>query len=164
MKTKLLIIIGIVIIGFLATFLFFPNEQQNTCEQMGGTWNANYCIITQEIFDSNNLTCDPGPVFENETCSSRGINLVIESEPVNDFEETFGGPGNRHPAFLGFDIPQICTEYMIKHLMRYSTLFDRGVPYSLEWISMDDSINADDFDRCVEELLERNPKELENED
>lgn len=29
---------------------------------------------------------------------------------------------------------------------------------------MDDSINVDDFDRCVEELLERNPKELENED
>ncbi|QMU54762.1 MAG: hypothetical protein GKS07_07675 [Nitrosopumilus sp.] len=83
--------------------------------------------------------------------------------PDDDFEETFGGPGNRHPAFWGFDIPQICTENMIKHLIRYSSMFDRDVPYSLEWISMDDSINADDFDKCVEELLERNPKELKNE-
>ena len=163
MKTKLLLILGIVIIGFLATFLFFPNEQQNTCEQMGGTWNADYCIITQEIFDSHNLTCEPGPVFENGICSSGGINLVMESEHVDDFEETFGGPGNKHPTFLGFEIPQICTEDMIKHLVRYSTMFDRNAPYSLEWISIDDSINKDDFDKCVEELLEKNPKELENE-
>ena len=83
--------------------------------------------------------------------------------PYDDFEEAFGGTGNRHPAFWGFNIPKVCTEDMIKHLMRYSSMFDRGVPYSLEWISMDDSIDMDDFDRCVEELLERNPKELENE-
>ena len=70
--------IGIAISGFSATFLFFPNEQQNTCEQIGGTWNANYCLITQEIFDSNNLTCDPGPVLENNTCNSNGMKLVLD--------------------------------------------------------------------------------------
>lgn len=86
-----------------------------------------------------------------------------ETDTIHDFEETFGGPGNRHPAFLGFDIPEICTEDMIKHLIKHSSMFDRGVPYSLDWIGMDDSINVDDFNKCVEELLERNPKELENE-
>ena len=163
MNSKLLTIVGIVIAAGLVVILLLPNEQQNTCEQMGGIWNADRCMITQEIFASNNLTCDPGPVLENGICSSGGITLVMEPEPVDDFEETWGGPGNRHPAFLGFDIPKICTEDMIKHLIKYSTMFDRNVPYSLEWIGMDDSINADDFDRCVEELLERNPKELEDE-
>lgn len=79
------------------------------------------------------------------------------------FEKKLGGPGNRHPAFWGFDIPKVCTEDMIKHLAKYSTMFDRNVPYSLEWIGMGDNINADDFDTCVKELLERNPRELENE-
>ena len=170
MKTRLLIIIGGIVIVGLTTFLFFPNEQQNTCEQMGGKWNVDQCIVTQEMFDNNQITCDPGPVFGDGYCTSNGIKLVfepvLESKPSNtidDFEETFGGPGNRHPAFLGFDIPQICTEDMIKHLMRYSTMFDRGVPYSIEWISIDDSIDTDDFEKCVEELLEKNPKKLENE-
>ncbi len=82
--------------------------------------------------------------------------------PQDDFEETFGGPGNRHPAFWGFDIPQICTEDMIKHMMRYSSIFDRGVPYSIKDIDLEHDINVDDFDKCVEKLLEKNPKELEN--
>lgn len=84
-------------------------------------------------------------------------------EVIDEFEKTWGGPGNRHPAFLGFDIPEICTEDMIKHLVKYSSMFEKNTPYSLEWISMDESIDSDDFDICVEELLERNPKELENE-
>lgn len=102
----------------------------------------------------------------NVTVSLENLEPVVHEFRVvtyDDFEETFDGPGNRHPAFLGFDIPQICTEDMIKHLVRYSTMFDRNAPYSLEWIGMDDSINADDFDKCVEEILERNPKNLQNE-
>ena len=102
----------------------------------------------------------------NVTVSLENLEPVIHEFSVvayDDFEMTWGGPGNRHPAFLGFDIPKICTEDMIKHLVRYSTMFDRNVPYSLEWISMDDDINKDDFDICVEELLERNSKELQNE-
>lgn len=81
---------------------------------------------------------------------------------LDGFDKTWDGPGN-HPALLGYDIPEICTEDMIKHLVKHSSMFDRDTPYMLEWISMDDSIDTDDFDRCVEELLERNPKELENE-
>ena len=164
MKTRFLIIIAIVIAVGLVAILLLPIEQHITCEQMGGIWNTDHCMITQEKFDSNNLTCDPGPVLENRTCSTSGISMIIESKSGEGFEDIFGGPGNRHPAFLGFDIPQICTEDMIKHLVRYSTMFDRSAPYySLEWIGMDNSINDDDFDRCVEELLERNPKKVEDE-
>ena len=52
---------------------------------------------------------------------------------------------------------------MIKHLAKYSSMFDRNAPYMLDWVSLDKSINADDFDKCVEELLERNPKEIDDE-
>lgn len=99
MKTRLLIIIGICII-FLSSYIYvpaylqcseglqwnlscsFPDGSQNTCEQIGGMWNVNHCIVTQEIIDSNQLTCDPGPVLENETCSSNGIKLVIDSQAI----------------------------------------------------------------------------------
>lgn len=84
-------------------------------------------------------------------------------EVIDDFEETFGSPGNRHPAFLGYDIPKICTDDMIKHLARYSSMFDRDAPYAIEDIGLEDGINVDDFDRCVDSLLEKNPKETENE-
>lgn len=77
---KTFILIAIVIVGILV-ILFFPNEQQNTCEQMGGKWNVDHCVITEEMFDSDNLTCDLGPIFENGTCFSNGIKLVIESTP-----------------------------------------------------------------------------------
>jgi len=51
---------------------------QKKCNEMGGTWNDDYCSVTQEIFDSNKLTCDPGPVLENGYCLSRGVKLVFE--------------------------------------------------------------------------------------
>ena len=79
------------------------------------------------------------------------------------FDETFGGLGNKHPAFLGYYIPDICTEYMLKHLVKYSSMFDRDAPYAIAEIGLGENINADDFDQCVEELLEKNPKDLENE-
>ena len=79
------------------------------------------------------------------------------------FDETFGGLGNRHPAFLGFNIPETCTEDMIKYLVKYSSMFDRSASYAIAEIGLGDDINADDFDQCVEELLEKNPKYSENE-
>ena len=94
---------------------------------------------------------------ETEFTKSRWNMVSIEN--TNDFDKTWGGPGNRHPAFWGYDIPKICTDDMIKHLVKYSTMFDRSAPYyALDWIGLVDGIDPDDFDRCVEELLERNPK------
>lgn len=52
---------------------------QNICEQMGGKWNTDHCLVTQEIIDSNQLTCDPGPVLGSGYCNSNGIKLVIKS-------------------------------------------------------------------------------------
>ena len=88
MKTRLLIIIGIS--AGVLTLLFSPNEEQNICEQMGGIWNTDYCIVTQEMVNSNNVRCEPGPVLENGSCSSNGIKLVFESvvepEPIPESE------------------------------------------------------------------------------
>ena len=50
---------------------------------MGGVWDADHCLITQETFDSNKLTCDPGPVPKDKTCSSNGITLVIDSNRLS---------------------------------------------------------------------------------
>jgi len=78
MKTRLLIIFAISV-GIL-TLLFFPNEEQNICKQMGGIWNTDYCIVTQEMVDSNKVRCEPGPVFGDGYCYNNGIKFVFESE------------------------------------------------------------------------------------
>ena len=46
----------------LRTFVMSDLGKQKKCEEMGGSWNADHCLITQETFDSNKLTCEPGPV------------------------------------------------------------------------------------------------------
>lgn len=102
----------------------------------------------------------------------RGINgstevtksfLVVDStkelEFNDDFDKTWGGPGNRHPAFLGYDIPEICSNEMVKHLVRYSSMFDKGVPYAIEDIGLENGVNIDNFDKCVESLLENRNKD-----
>ena len=112
MKTRLLIIIVglsvVAIFGGLYTVNVIPNienqkfqeewrelrtlmnnlGEQKTCEEMGGTWNADHCLVTQETFDSNKLTCESGPVLEDSTCQSNGIKLVFES--VAESKKTSG--------------------------------------------------------------------------
>ena len=120
MKTKLLIIIGLVLVGIfvgLYTVNVIQNMEdqklqeewmknrsemmnllsaQNKCEKIGGTWDSDICLITQKTFDSNKLTCDPGPVMASGTCQSNGIQLVVE--PIDDFTKN----QNKHP-----DTPEI---------------------------------------------------------
>ena len=142
-----------------------PGDKQKSIELRERTWN--FPLDSDEsirFFDKGNYTLRVDvDAKKHVLINFQVMNSTIRSEIIDDFDKTFGGLGNRHPAFWGFDIPEICTEDMIKYLVKYSSMFDRNTPYTLEWISMDDSINVDDFDRCVEELLERNPKELENE-
>ena len=81
MKTGIsIMIIGIVIIG-VSAFLFLPSEQQNTCKRMGGNWNSDHCIVSQQLFESSKLTCEPGPVLEDGVCHGNGILLIIEPSP-----------------------------------------------------------------------------------
>lgn len=94
------------------------------------------------------VTYDPVGSFLSET-------VTKQFEIIDDFDATFGGPGNRHPAFLGYEIPEICTFDMIKHLVKYSNMFfDDEENFSFEWIGLHMDINADDFDVCYDELLE----------
>jgi len=74
MKTRLLIIslIGLSIVGIFGG-LYATNgikniEDQKTCDEIGGTWDTDHCSISHEIFESNKLTCDPGPVMSNWIC------------------------------------------------------------------------------------------------
>jgi hypothetical protein len=88
MTAKILIIVGIIlVIGMAATFLFFSNGSHNTCEQMGGTWNADHCVVTSDTFETNLLTCDPGTVLENGTCHSNGIKLVFKSSTESELDK-----------------------------------------------------------------------------
>ena len=84
-KIILSVTIGIVFIG-LTAFLFLPNEQQSRCEKMGGTWNGDSCLITQETFDSGQVTCDPGPIMENRSCRTNGMRIVM-IEPSSPIEK-----------------------------------------------------------------------------
>ena len=122
------------------------------------------------ILSNTLLHCTPDGIQSQYTIRDNTLEYLLENncfeqdaemESIDDFDQTWGGPRNRHPAFLGFDIPKICTEDMIRHLVKHSSMFDRNAPYVLEWISMDKSINKADFDKCVEELLEKNPKDVE---
>ena len=72
----------------LRTFVMSDLGKQKKCEEMGGSWNGDHCMITQETFDSNKLTCDSGPVLEDATCQSNGIKLVFE--PVVESKKTSG--------------------------------------------------------------------------
>ena len=76
-------IIGIVAVSTF-TILYFSNGQQSACEAMDARWNMDHCIIREESFEFNNLTCDPGTVLEDGTCHSNGIKFVLESfvEPI----------------------------------------------------------------------------------
>ncbi len=109
MKTRLLIIIGIVSASTIISFILlmtifgycdgspfcenftesvglFSNDPQTFCESMDARWDTDHCIIRQESFEFNNMTCDPGTVLENETCHSNGIKFVLESfvEPIQN--------------------------------------------------------------------------------
>ncbi len=77
------------------------------------------------------------------------------------FDETFGGLGNRHPAFLGWYIPDICTHDMVKFLKKNSNMFDNNVPYSspLDGDVLDPGVNPDDMVQCENELLENRDNE-----
>ena len=92
MKTKVLIvlgigIIGIIVVGIISSILvadISSSAQQNACEEIDGRWTADQCAIRQEAFDFFNLTCDPGTVLGDGTCQSNGIKLILESyvEPI----------------------------------------------------------------------------------
>lgn len=82
MKIRTLVITGIIVVtAAVVLFSFLPSEQQNICEQIGGLWNSNHCMISKENFEASPLTCDPGPVLENNTCNSNGIKMVFD--PIN---------------------------------------------------------------------------------
>ena len=75
-------------------------------------------------------------------------------EVIDDFDATYGGPGNRHPAFLGYEIPESCTEKMVKHLVQYSNMFFADdEEYGIEDIGLPENVRLDDFDICVDDLL-----------
>ncbi|MDH3313519.1 MAG: hypothetical protein OEM28_10300 [Nitrosopumilus sp.] len=91
MRVKILMMLIGLVIGFVFVSLFsitnvFSNEQQTICETMDARWNTDHCVIREESFDFNNLTCDPGTVLEDGTCHSNGIKFVLESfvEPIQN--------------------------------------------------------------------------------
>ena len=113
LKTGVLtIFVGIVVVG-ITLFLVLPNEQQDTCEQLGGKWNVDHCLVTQTMFDSNQLTCDPGPVFEDGYCNSGGIKLVLESI-VKSEHDVISHPKEKSPK-------DTAIEMITEHIMSDSS-------------------------------------------
>ena len=119
------------------------------CSLMGGKFVDGLEICYNEICPEDKIytLCVTNPDIWDDTWS-------VGNWTVDDFEDAFGGLGNRHPAFLGYYIPEICSEDIVKHLVRYSSMFDKGVPYVIQEIGLPDGVNIDDFNQCVEILLE----------
>lgn len=89
------------------------------------------------------------------------VDFIKEIRQLDEFDKTWGYPGNRHPAFLGYYIPDICSEDMVKFLKKNSNMFDKGMPYSspLDGDVLDPSVNPDDMVQCENELLENRDNE-----
>lgn len=137
-------------------------------------YNENGMLITQDKIFANpsgefsTVITTGGPLFTagtytliaNQTGNTpsqvtTSFELTNPSIPVGDFDATFGGPGNRHPAFLGYEIPEICTEDMIKHLVKHSNMFFADEEnFFIDSIGLPDSVNEDNYDVCLDELLE----------
>ena len=86
---------------------------------------------------------------------------VFEFEILDDFDATYGGPGNRTPAFLGWGIPDVCTNDMVKFLKKHSNMFDNDAPYMspLDGNVLEYGINSDDMVQCENDLLENRDNE-----
>ncbi len=94
--------------------------------------------------------------IDNNICEWQPKSPIIKED---DFEETFGGLGNRHPAFYGYYIPEICSRDTVKHLVQYSSMFDKGVSYVIAEIGLPDGVDRDEFNQCVVILLENRDEE-----
>jgi len=167
MKATLLIVIVIGIVGITSVGLLITIDYLQKSEYhphgMGELGTDDDTEAIQEILD-NCARQNAGLVvklslmtFSNDTHYID--NTTCEWEIIDDFDATFGGPGNRHPAFLGYYIPDICTKDMIKHLVRYSSMFNQGVPYAINDIGFANEIDINDFNQCVETLLENRDEE-----
>ena len=89
------------------------------------------------------------------------VDFIFEKRTSFEFDKTWGGPGNRHPAFLGWDIPDVCTRDMVKFLKKHSDIFDKDMPYTspLDVDVLDPGINPDDMVQCENEILENRDNE-----
>ena len=110
------------------------------------------------VYDSDEDSYGVEFTFESNTDGKSMIWVFVECD---DFDATFGAPGNRHPAFLGWDIPNVCTNDMVKFLKKYSNMFDSSVPYisPLDGDVLEPTINPDDMVQCENELLENRDSE-----
>lgn len=72
------------------------------------------------------------------------------NEDFEDVDKILGGPGNRHPSFLGFYVDSHCTDEMIQFMQKYTTMFERGTPLMVEWVGLPDTINEWEYHSCFE--------------
>lgn len=69
-------------------------------------------------------------------------------------------------SFLGYDIPQICTYDIMKHLAKYSNLLDKKFvgEYGIEDIGLPDGVTQEKFDECTDFIFKQRTELLENTD
>jgi hypothetical protein len=63
----------------------------------------------------------------------------------------------------GFQIPDICTKDMIKHLAKYSSMFSNDEHFMLNFVGLPDGTNLEHFEQCKNQLLEIRNKNFEDE-
>lgn len=139
MKTRLLILIGISIftgVILLSSFSIQKDDQ-------------GYVLFCTHWIFSDRITCD---VLWNESDSDSPATKNSASEDVaDDFDKTWGGPGNRHPAFLGYEIADSCTDDMVKYLDRYTNIFSNDEHLVWNQAGLPEHVDKKQFDVCFEE-------------
>ena len=132
------------------------------CDQKILSHLSIYANLLDEEFDDKHVMEDIGlsdgiSVEKLNEC----VDFIYEKRVSYEFDKTWGGPGNRHPAFLGWDIPDVCTNDMVKFLKKHSDMFDKDIPYMspLDQPVSDFGINPEQMVKCENKLLENRDTE-----
>ncbi|MCV0410119.1 hypothetical protein [Nitrosopumilus sp.] len=124
--------------------------KNDECERIG-----KYDIQTGIPIVENKVQCDllNGTWYaEQDKCDSKYA--------PTEYRLQFGN------SFLGYDIPQICTYDIMKHLAKYSNLLDKKFvgEYGIEDIGLPDGVTQEKLDECADFIFKQRIKLLENTD
>ena len=190
---KILVIIFVsstVLMSTVFVFVTIIPETKNTSDS-DWTLAADYCQEWCDYEELNNMGCDQ-PILEHlakysnlldEEFSGKYamediglsdgmsvekfnecVDFIFEKRVSYEFDRTWGSLSNIVECFTRCFIMSSVQIFGMSYPQNAGCLFPGPAPYTLDWIGLADRIDPDDFDVCVKELLEQNPKELENED
>ena len=177
---KILVIVFASSTVLMSTVFVFVTIIPETKNTSGSDWilDASYCQEWCDYEELNNMGCDQ-PILEHlakysnlldeefngkylmqDIGLSDGmsvekfnecVDFIYEKRVFDEFDRTWGGPGNRHPAFLGYEISDSCTEDMVRYLDAYTNIFTSDEHLVWNQAGLPEHVNKKQFYVCFEE-------------